>query len=103
MLKSAVMARRYTDAAGAVSLADDHARLDYGVHGLDHSAAVGLRKFHPADSTGRGGHGLSGTEHAFLLGHISFTHRTRIGIFRSGRRAPGRLDSLPTAERPGAN
>ena len=87
------------DDAGAVSGAGDHARLDHGVHGADHRAAVGLRKLLLADSDRRRGHGVSGPQHAFVLDHVRFAVRAGLGVLRYRRRAHLRLDRLSAAER----
>ena len=101
--RALVLLQGRPDDAGAISGADDHARHDHGLHGADHGAAIGIRQLFPAHSDWRGGHGVPGPEHAFVLDDVRFPDGDGRRVFCGGRRADRRLDLVSAVERAGRN
>src|SRR4029077_11487861 len=90
--------RRRDHDAGAVPVADDHARHHHGFLRADHGPPEWLWYLLPADSDWRGRYGFSRPEYAFVLDHLSGAVRHGGRIFCPWRRAARGLDGLSAAE-----
>ena len=87
------------DQAGDVSQPAHDARHDHGVLRADDGAAGRVRELLPADSDRRAGHGVPGSEHAFVLDDLCRIRRDHRGVLRDRRRAAAWLDRISAAQR----